>query len=584
MGLAAFLLSTGFILLAVILLINPPQVEKRLSRFHNLLSSKENVLSIFSILAAATLTLLIIILAFSTNLTANLISTPVIYQRLFPFLIWSLLFCLQLLITFSLSCQSTLLSSTASFSGWIVTRRLLWAVAFASALFQLIDLLADLNIGKEIGFHFYVWFTALILALLLTYLNVEYKQKPWVETTREITSALLVFFAAYFVYVSTAESVNYMHTPSKAYFNDLADAFLKGRLYLESPDSTMDLTLFNDRWYVAFPPLAAILMLPLVAKYGPVGFSTVVFTIFFASVSVTLIYLILKQLSKLGWSQLHTRDNLWLVVLFAVGTIHWYMSIAGKVWYISRILTVTFFALATLLTFKNHHPVWVGAACGIAMTARPNIVLLWPFLLGIYAQHLQDQNSLNLSKLFQWTVLTAFPITMAVGGLFWYNHLRFGNYLDFGYTTMNVGVNIATIQTYGQFHPAFIPFNLKYMFLALPRASKSCGGKLVPDPQGISIFLTTPALIYLVKAFRPKLWVTGAWLAVLLQVGLLLMHTGYAWEFGYRFIMDFMIPLMPLLAIAVGRRASWMFKVLILFGIVVNYLGVLWYFDVWCPV
>jgi hypothetical protein len=266
---------------------------------------------------------------------------------------------LQLLITFSLSCQSTLLSSAASFSGWIVTRRLLWAVAFASALFQLIDLLADLNIGKEIGFHFYVWFTALILALLLTYLNVEYKQKPWVETTREITSALLVFFAAYFVYVSTAESVNYMHTPSKAYFNDLADAFLKCRLYLESPDSTMALTLFNDRWYVAFPPLAAILMLPLVAKYGPVGFSTVVFTIFFAFVSVTLIYLILKQLSKLGWSQLHTRDNLWLVVLFAVGTIHWYMSIAGKVWYISRLLIVTFFALATLLTFKNHHPVWV---------------------------------------------------------------------------------------------------------------------------------------------------------------------------------------------------------------------------------
>ena len=583
MGLAAFLLSTGFILIAIISLINPPQVDKHLSRLHRWLSSKENALSIFSILAAGTLTFLTIILAFSTNLTANLISTPVIYQRVLPFLIWSLLFSLQLLIAFCLSYQSTLLSSQASFSGWIVTRRLLWAVALASVLFQLIDHFADLNIGKEIGFHFYVWITALILALLLTYLNVEYQQMSWAEISREITGALLVFSVTYFVYVSTAESVNYMHTPSKAYFNDLADAFLKGRLYLESPDSTMDLTLFNDRWYVAFPPLGAILMLPLVAKYGPAGFSTVVFTIFFASISVTLIYLILKNLSKLGWSQLHTRDNLWLVVLFGVGTIHWYMSIAGKVWYISRILTVTFFALATLLAFKNRHPLWIGTACGIAMTARPNIVLLWPFLLGIYAQQLQDQNSLSLSKLFQWSLFTALPITIAVGGLLWYNHLRFGNYLDFGYATMNVGVNIATLQTYGQFHPAFIPFNLKYMFLTLPRASKSCGGKLVPDPQGMSIFLTTPALIYLVNAFRKKLWVTGAWLAVFLQVGLLLMHTGYAWEFGYRFIMDFMIPLMPLLAIAVGKRASWWFKVLVLCGVVVNYLGVLWYFDVWCP-
>ena len=526
---------------------------------------------------------LVVIISFSTDITVNLISTPVIYQRLSPFLFWTFLFFFQFLIAFSITYRTVLFSSSASYSKWIVSRRLLWTIAIVSTFFQLIDQFADLNIGREIGFHFYVWITALLLALLLTYLNVNYQQKSWAKTASGITSASLVFFATYFIYVSTAESVNYMHTPSKAYFNDLADAFLKGRLYLESPDSTMDLTLFNGKWYVAFPPLAAILMLPLVAKYGPVGFSTVVFTIFFASISVTLIYLILKQLSKLGWSQLCNRDNLWLVLLFGLSTIHWYMSIAGKVWYISRILTVTFFALATLLAFKNRNPLWIGVACGIAMTARPNIILLWPFLLGIYTQHLKDQGKLNFLKVFQWAVLTAIPITLSVGGLLWYNYIRFGNFFDFGYTTMNVGVNIATIQTYGQFHPAFIPFNLKYMLLVLPKTSKSCGGRLVPNPQGISIFLTTPALIFLLKSFHRKFWVAGAWLALLLQVGLLSMHTGYAWEFGYRFIMDFMIPLIPLLAIAAGKRISWLFKALIVMGIFVNYLGVLWYFGIWCP-
>lgn len=582
MGAAAVLLSLGFFVLALLLWKPPQGVQKRLDSAASALGKRPNALSLFSILITGAVANIGIIVAFSTPLTADLISTPVIYQRLLPFLLWATLFFLQTLAAFTLA-YKPILFSREPFSGWIVARRLLAALAIASTLFQLVDRFTHLDIGKEIGFHFYAWITALLLSILLTYLKVELGQKSWAKPAAEIASTLLVFTAAYFIYISTAESVNYMHTPAKAYFNDLADAFLKGRLYLEAPDSTMDLTFYNGKWYVAFPPLAALLMLPLVAQYGPYGFSTVVFTITFASISIALIYRILQELSKLGWSQLRSRDNLWLVMLFGLGTIHWYMSIAGKVWYISRILTVTFFALATFLALNKRHPLWIGAACGIAMQARPNIILLWPFLLGIYAQHLKDNDELRFAKLLQWSLLTAIPIAVSVAGLLGYNYLRFGDFRDFGYATMNVGGNVATIQAFGQFNPAFILYNLKYMLWSLPYASDSCGGKLAPNPQGISIFVTTPALIYLVRAFRRKLWVAGAWLAVFLQVALLSMHTGAAWEFGYRFVMDFMIPLVALLAIAAGKRVSGLFKALILAGVVVNYIGVLWYFGVWCP-
>jgi hypothetical protein len=176
------------------------------------------------------------------------------------------------------------------------------------------------------------------------------------------------------------------------------------------------------------------------------------------------------------------------------------------------------------------------------------------------------------------------PICASIFGLLFYNYLRFGDFLDFGYATMNVGENIAVLQTYGQFNISFMKRNFYYMFLSLPKVSKSCLGRLVPDPEGISIFVTTPALFYLVKSFRKSFLVIGAWISIVLQVILLLMHTGSAWEFGYRYVMDFFIPMLVLLAVTSGPRISKLMRILIGCGIIVNFYGVLWYFGLWCPV
>src|SRR5947207_2501890 len=52
------------------------------------------------------------------------------------------------------------------------------------------------------------------------------------------------------------------------HFVYLADGWLHGHLYLNTvPPSTADYTFQNGHWWVAFPPLPAILMLPLVAIF-----------------------------------------------------------------------------------------------------------------------------------------------------------------------------------------------------------------------------------------------------------------------------------------------------------------------------
>ena len=82
---------------------------------------------------------------------------------------------------------------------------------------------------------------------------------------------LAVVLAVLIVYVGTTRLTGRTTTPQVAYFDHLAAAFLDGQLYLEDPPGDSDLTRYNDRWYVPFPPLAAVLMLPWVAAFGIEG-------------------------------------------------------------------------------------------------------------------------------------------------------------------------------------------------------------------------------------------------------------------------------------------------------------------------
>lgn len=398
--------------------------------------------------------------------------------------------------------------------------------------------------------------------------------------------ALLVFSGIWLVYMMSAYFVDvHWWTPLKSYFPDLAAAFLQGRTYLETPGAFVDLTLFNGRWYVSFPPLAALLMLPQVALYGPDSVNTVYFTIFLGAANGALIYLLLEKAAQLNWTKLGSADNAWLVALFAFGTVHWYMSLTGQVWYISQVLTVTFSALAVLLAFQNRSALVVGIAWGLAMLARPNVIFLWPLLFAIFCQlnHI-DRSALFGRQTVRWTVLSAIPVVVVVAGLLWYNAIRFGSLFDFGYSNMNVGDYLKPdLQTYGQFNIHFLLRNLRTFFLGLPFWNKSCGFFGV-DENGLSVLITTPALFYLFRAFKKgRPWIWGAWISVfLLFVVIMLYFNTGGLQFGYRFLMDMILPLMLLLALAAGERVSLAFKILILCGVLVNYYGLLWFFVGYC--
>jgi hypothetical protein len=335
---------------------------------------------------------------------------------------------------------------------------------------------------------------------------------------------------------------------------------------------------------VANPPLAAILMVPWIALRGFESMNTVVFSTLFGALNTSLVYLMLERFSAHNWTRLKTAGNVGLVGLFAFGTAHWYLAIGGEMWFVSQTLTVTLVALAVCLSASGRSAWWSGAALGLAVLARPNILMAAPFLLGIYLQRRQDAGKpIRWIDILRWGLPTGIPILAAGVILLFYNWMRFGNPLDYGYLTENVADFMATdLKNYGTFHPHFILRNLKVMFLALPKWSEFCQSYL-PSVQGLSIFLVTPVLVYLVRSLRRELWVLGAWLSILaVLVPLALYYNTGAWQFGYKYILDFIVPVIPLLALAAGKRIPWPMRLLILASVLINGYGVLWWNGMVC--
>ena len=400
--------------------------------------------------------------------------------------------------------------------------------------------------------------------------------------------ALFVAATALLVYGGTALLTGNTSSPNVAYFDHLARAFLDGHLYLEDPPGESDLTLYDGRWYVPFLPLPAVLMLPWVAAFGVAHTNTVLFSVIVGTLNVVVVGCILDALARRGWIALRRADRWWLLLLFALGCVHWQVATEGSVWFLSQTCTVLFIGLAVWAAIATGAPWLAATALAIALWGRPTVIFTWPFLLGIFLQQVHDQGGrIDRRRLTAWIWRSLVPVAISIAGLAAYNYARFGRPFDFGYGTQNVSAELVGELARGQFAPYHIPRNLHVLLMGAPRWYEPEFAPWlhlpVPDAHGMSIFLTTPALFYLVRAWRRREpLVRSAWISVGLLLIPLLLYYNTGWrQWGYRFSLDFMIPVMVLLAVAAGTRITRPMHGLILLGVLVNTWGVAWWYTSW---
>jgi hypothetical protein len=552
--------------------------QKMIKGINDYISSKNNLFWFFTSLYLFLILLLIpLVVSYLTPAINNLAIFHTIMERFGAIIFWFLLMLISLGVILYLNFNEIIKEKRIFLSGRIS----LWVIPFLAIYIY------SLRISNEYSFrnpseHFEIPLVLLGLYFLIWGGLNEYltKKRDLLEKVNYSFLVMGVFAVTFVFYQHYAYLLDWVKTPRKAYWHLLAQAFLNGKLYLSSPSVTNDLTFYLGHWYFPSPPLGAVMMIPYVFFVGVENVNVVLFSIFFSSINSMLLFLILEQLRTREWVKLSRGQLLWLVVLFAFGTPHWFSGIIGLVWYVSQIVAVTFLALSIFCGLKGWSPWLVGLSLGLAMASRPNLFVIWPFLLAIAIQIVQDSihGKLEWKWLVMWISESAVPVIAVVVSLLLYNYLRFGNLLDFGYLNIDSSAQfIENARKFGLFSIHFIPANLSTMFLTLP-SFRPYSPFLFPSLEGMNIFLTTPALVYLIHKYEKKWWSIGAWVSVVLSVILLSFYSNNgAAQFGYRYILDFIVPLMMLLAVALGKKSSWIFRVLVLISVLINGFGVWWF-------
>ncbi len=350
----------------------------------------------------------------------------------------------------------------------------------------------------------------------------------------------------------------------------LAEAFLQGRTWLNFQPGPYDVIVAGDRFYVPFAPFPAIALMPIVAVLGAVGADRVESGInaLLAAGGVGLCWMLL---GRIGVGRL--VDRFALTVLFGFSTQILWVTTRGGVWHTGHLIA-TILTFACLIELWGQRRAWlIGLAAGAAFLTRAPLAFALPF----YALMLADGPMPGTLPWRRWGWL-ALGVLPAVAFFFVYNLVRFGTPLESGYALATLPPWLEVQRDRGLFSLAHLTTNLDYFLVHLPFPVADFPF-LRPDGLGLSVLITSPGLLFAVRAdwrdIRP--WrLLGAAAVVLIPS---LLYYGGGWlQYGYRYFLDsvpFVVALCGLAALK-DRRISWWWLGLIALGTIVMAFGVYW--------
>ena len=366
----------------------------------------------------------------------------------------------------------------------------------------------------------------------------------------------------------------------------LADAFLHGRTWLDFQPGPNDVIIVGSKIYVPFAPFPAIALMPLVALTGAQvadqwesGINAAL-----AAIDVGLAWWLL---GRIGVRSL--VDRFWLVALLGFSTQVWWVTTRGGVWHTGHLIAILL-TLGCLIELWGSRRAWlIGLLAGAAFLTRAPLAFAIPF----YALLLAG-DAVWEPRWWPWRAWLglAAGVLPSIVFFLWYNDVRFGSPFESGYALATLPDWLEARRQEGLFSTTHIPMNLDYLFIHLPKVIDTFP-YLKPDGLGLSILLTSPGLLYAIRApwRQSRSW----WLALAALIILIptLLYYGGGWlQYGYRYALDSIPFVFVLCALAAvrdeNRRAAlgveggaiglgW--RLLIVFGIVVGLGGVYWAYN-----
>ncbi|MEP7360126.1 MAG: hypothetical protein ABI744_00970 [Chloroflexota bacterium] len=431
-----------------------------------------------------------------------------------------------------------------------------------------------------------------------------------------------------------------------------ADAFLHGHFAIAYPvaDGPFVNGYFQDVMplpsepgapsmaLLPFPPLPALVLMPLVAMFG-LATDAQLFGVVLGAINVGLAWRLTTRLTE------NRAASFLATLFFAFGTVHWYAVIISTTWFLAHVVAITFLMLGVTLALdaerreQVRRAVRLSAAAAVdagmtnpiaATFAQRSLFVAWGKRLFGQIDPMQFAAGFvfGMAALSRLTIIFGAPFFLFVGGggsyrkraisaglgaaiplllLLAYNYVSTGHLFnpiyDYLFQHQFRGQGYApSDEFYGQRewgaeNPLYIPLNAVIMFLWPPTMFPNgvdCGLSLlrpscpiaIPSTFGMSILLTSPAFLLIpyicAVAWRQRV-VIGALLAVVAITVVNLAHFSQGWvQFGYRFSNDFAPFALVLVTIAIawlgtkGRAFALVAVPLVLLSILVNAWGVYW--------
>ena len=422
------------------------------------------------------------------------------------------------------------------------------------------------------------------------------------------------------VYLATLGSRALAPSPNNHYAH-LAWAWLHGQLHLvgNRPPGRNDWACFDverkgpcppgfrvggehdprHRWFVSFPPLPAVVLLPAVAVAG--GPQRVPDRLIWALVAALVpaaLYVALRRLRETGESGRSAREDVGLSMLFAFGTVFYFVAVQGTVWFAAHVLASLLLVLHLHFGYGARRPVLAGWMLGLSFLTRPTTAFLCLFFAVEALRASRPPDAPEAPATWWWPKrvlhwlgqvcwrpalgrMLRFAAPVLVCGLaaMLYNHARFGDPFEFGHRYLQIGWR-GRIERWGLFNYHYLPRNLAIFLAALPWLSARPPYVKV-GLHGLALWFTTPNLLLALWPRRvgARYVALALGIAPVLLLDLAYQNSGWV-QFGYRFALDW-LPLAFLMLALGGRRFGPGFWATALFAVAVNTFGAVTFDRAW---
>ncbi len=322
-------------------------------------------------------------------------------------------------------------------------------------------------------------------------------------------------------------------------------AWRSGQISLGRDYPHLELAVFNNDWFVSFPPVPSIPLYFLTFLFGAATPDHLLVKLYLLT-GVLACYYMLRRAK-------YDKVSACAFALFcSAASCLLTLTTDGAVWYQAQTLAFALTMCALALMYSGH-PTPALLLYALSVGCRPfNVFYALPlFALFILRAHRQGQPFKTIALRLLPGVLLGLCVA---GGYAWYNYARFGNPLEFGHNYL------PEFSTQGgiQFSLSHLSRNIRTFLFGAPFSDSLAGSQL--NIFGFSMFFSCPVffalIVWVIEDLirrRFSLIKLSILLAFAIQLFCLLLHRTFGgYQFGARYTCD-LLPYTALYLALPGR-------------------------------